>query len=349
MPTANAALTALFMQQFRWCAVADGESAAILTESGSREDYAEAAHGALAALGARPFQLSLPSHSPLEGEVASIARGNASSTLLDRYPEVAELLKAVDFIVDLSLEGLIHSKQRGALLAAGARILLIREPPDALERLLPSAARNRRIDRAVERLGGAAEMTVASPAGTDLRVDLGGAAVKGAYGFCDRPGTSATWATCAVVAYPASTRVDGEVALACGDILFPFHRYVESPVTLSFRDGFVAEIAGGGLDAELLRDYYARWNDRNAYGISHVGWGLHENALWDALSFYSRSESAGVDGRSFAGNFLISTGPNYAAGRHSRCHFDIPMRCCTVALDGDPVVVDGRLVDGGRD
>ena len=72
---------------------------------------------------------------------------------------------------------------------------------------------------------------------------------------------------------------------------------------------------------------------------------MHEKALWDALTFYDRNQAAGVDGRSFEGNFLISTGPNYAAGRHSRCHFDIPMRHCNISVDNEPVVVAGSLVD----
>jgi len=49
--------------------------------------------------------------------------------------------------------------------------------------------------------------------------------------------------------------------------------------------------------------------------------------------------------RAFAGNFLWSTGANEVAGRFCRGHFDLPMRNCTVTLDGDPVVVDGVLVD----
>ena len=344
MQTANAALTSLFMKEFAWCKVAANESVAILTESESRWDYIQAAQSALAAIGARGFQVVLPTRSPAESDIPNIDRGNASSVVLDDYPEITELLKSVDFIVDLSLEGLIHSQQRGDILGAGTRTLLIKEPPDALERLLPTEERCRRIDHAVERLNRTSEMKVTSAAGTDLRVGLSGAVIKGAYGFCDKPGTSATWATCAVVAYPASDDVEGDVVLDCGDIIFPFYRYVERPVTLKFKGGFVDEIDGTGLDAELLRDYFGRWNDRNAYGISHVGWGLHEKALWDALSFYSKAESAGVDGRSFAGNFLISTGPNYAAGRHSRCHFDIPMRRCNVYVDNEAVVLEGKLV-----
>ncbi|HUF85139.1 MAG TPA: hypothetical protein VMQ81_11165, partial [Acidimicrobiia bacterium] len=48
--------------------------------------------------------------------------------------------------------------------------------------------------------------------------------------------------------------------------------------------------------------------------------------------------------RAFAGNFLYSTGANEVAGRFCRGHFDLPMRHCTITLDGRPVVVDGHLV-----
>jgi 2,5-dihydroxypyridine 5,6-dioxygenase len=32
------------------------------------------------------------------------------------------------------------------------------------------------------------------------------------------------------------------------------------------------------------------------------------------------------------------------AGRHTRGHFDLPLRNCTVELDGVPVIARGRLV-----
>ncbi|TPW11537.1 MAG: hypothetical protein FD127_3176, partial [Acidimicrobiaceae bacterium] len=40
---------------------------------------------------------------------------------------------------------------------------------------------------------------------------------------------------------------------------------------------------------------------------------------------------------------LYSCGANETAGRFTAGHFDLPMRGCTVALDGDPVVVAGAL------
>ncbi len=52
-----------------------------------------------------------------------------------------------------------------------------------------------------------------------------------------------------------------------------------------------------------------------------------------------------MDARAFAGNFLFSLGPNNEVGgsNNSPCHIDIPMRNCTVALDGVEVVRKGKL------
>jgi len=344
MSVTDPSLVPLFQEEFEWCKIKPNESAAILVEAESRMNYAQAAQSALAAMGARPVQVMLPSRPSDQSGIPSINRGTAS-IVLDDFPEVTELLKAVDFVVDLTIGGLIHSKQRMEIRESGTRTLLIKEPPDALARLMPTEERRQRINRAVERLGRAQEMTVTSAAGTNFRANLVGGRVQGAYGFCDKPGGSATWATCAVLAYPKSLKVDGDIVLSSGDIVYPFYRYIENPVTLRFKAGFVDEVLGDGLDAKLMRDYFSHWNDPNAYGISHVGWGLHEKALWDALTFYPAGQASGVDGRSVEGNFLISTGPNYAAGRHSKCHFDIPMRNCTVELDGEAVVIDGRNVD----
>ena len=53
----------------------------------------------------------------------------------------------------------------------------------------------------------------------------------------------------------------------------------------------------------------------------------------------------GTEQRAFAGNFLYSTGANEVAGRHTLGHFDLPLRRCTVALDGVVVVREGKLLE----
>ncbi len=63
-----------------------------------------------------------------------------------------------------------------------------------------------------------------------------------------------------------------------------------------------------------------------------------------AMTMYDKSQHNGTELRAFAGNFLFSTGSNENAGRFTACHFDFPMRHCTVELDGKVVVERGRLI-----
>ena len=131
--------------------------------------------------------------------------------------------------------------------------------------------------------------------------------------------------------------------MAAGDANLTFKRYLETPVTLTVENDYVTKIDGDGLDAELFRSYIAAWGDRDAYAVSHVGWGMNPGARWDSLPFYDKRDFNGTELRAFAGNFLYSTGANETAGRHTLGHFALPMRQCTVTLDNQTVVKDGAL------
>jgi 2,5-dihydroxypyridine 5,6-dioxygenase len=87
----------------------------------------------------------------------------------------------------------------------------------------------------------------------------------------------------------------------------------------------------------------ADFDDPDAYGLSHIGWGLDERARWAALATDSRGH--GMELRAFSGNVLFSTGPNDLVGgpNHSACHLDIPMRGCSLWCDDHPVLVGGEL------
>jgi 2,5-dihydroxypyridine 5,6-dioxygenase len=133
--------------------------------------------------------------------------------------------------------------------------------------------------------------------------------------------------------------------LAEGDVNLTFKRYIERPITLNIENDYVTQIAGGGVDAELLRSYFAAWGEQEAYAVSHVGYGLNETARWDSMALYDKRDFNGTELRAFAGNFLYSTGANETADRYTRGHFDWPMRGCTVSLDGTVVVDAGKVVD----
>jgi len=186
--------------------------------------------------------------------------------------------------------------------------------------------------------------TVRSDAGTDLAIDLAGARVGGVWGFTDRPGTLSHWPGGLVLAFPAAGSVRGTVVLDSGDVNLTFKRYLDRPVQLVVENDYVTRIEGRGTDAGLLRSYIAAWGDREAYAVSHVGYGLNAAARWDSMAMYDKRDFNGTELRAFAGNFLYSTGANEVAGRHTLGHFDLPLRGCTVALDGTPVVEEGVLV-----
>ena len=123
-----------------------------------------------------------------------------------------------------------------------------------------------------------------------------------------------------------------------------FKRYLENRVALTIERDYVTRIDGGNLDGELMRSYIAAWGERDAYATSHIGWGMNGRARWEALAMHDKCDTNGTELRVFAGNFLYSTGANEHAGRHTLGHFDLPMRGCTIALDGMPVVANGVLL-----
>ena len=219
------------------------------------------------------------------------------------------------------------------------------EHPEALERMRPDPALELRVRAAVKLLRGAARMTVTSAAGTQLDIALAGARTAGVWGWTDRSGTLAHWPGGLVVSFPAAGAVNGTLVLDRGDVNLTFKRYLEAPIRLALEQDFVTRIEGEGADAEMMRSYFAAWGDRNAYAVSHVGFGMNPKARYEALAMYDRRDTNGTEIRAVAGNFLFSTGANEFAGRYTAGHFDIPVMKTTISIDGTLVVREGVLQD----
>ena len=333
-----------FASVFTLCKVNAGDAVAVLCESQSREVNVQLALLALARLGAVPCQVTVPT--PRQTAPVPVRSTGASQALHGQRAALAAL-KASSLVVDLTLEGLLHAPQLPEILGSGARVLMIsNEHPEALERLLPDPSHEGLVKAAIKRCKAARHMQVTSHAGTDLDIVLEGARNGGVWGWCDRPGTVAHWPGGIVVNFPKPGSVNGRLVLDAGDINLTFKRYLERAVELVIEDDYVTDIRGDGTDAELMRRYFAAWGDRNAYATSHVGWGLNPGARYEALAMYDRRDTNGTEIRAYAGNFLYSTGANEFAGRYTEGHFDLPVRGCTITLDGTVVVRNGQLVDG---
>jgi 2,5-dihydroxypyridine 5,6-dioxygenase len=339
-------LIPLFKQEFELCKVEEGEVVGLLTDPTTWPEYIEAASGAAQALGASAFEVKVPS---LGWDVPTPVRGmGASVPVLAHESPLLEAVRAAlaksTFVVDLVRETIIHAPLRDELRNAGARILTIMEPPDVLERMVPTPEITERVKAITDRIANAHELKATSDAGTEVVYGLTPKTPLMQYGYAEVAGRWDHWPSALAVAYPVDGTAQGTVVLQPGDILFPFKQYVQSEVTLTLEDGYITSLEGG-QDALLIKDYLDSWSEPEVFAASHIGFGMHPRAQWSALPFFEKDEMIGMDGRCFLGNFLFSTGPNRFTGRLVEAHLDIPMRGCSVSIDDEQLIDRGVMLE----
>lgn len=345
MPVSDYQLIEAWKQVLTLSNLERGQSVTILTSSATHPQTLSAATIATQAMGGVVNRLDLP---PVNAEKALSRDPLAylgTTPLTGNRPAIAAL-KESDLVLDLMT--LLFSPEQHEILASGTKILLAVEPPEILVRTVPTEGDRARVKAASARIAKAKEMTVVSAAGTDLRCPLGQFPVISEYGFVDQPGRWDHWPSGFALTFPDEGGANGRIVIDVGDILLPQKSYTTSRIELTVENGYATKIEGG-IDAELLRDYMASFNDPEGYAISHIGWGLQPRCHWSTLSLYDKEQTIGMDARAFEGNFLFSLGPNNEAGgsRTTACHIDIPLRHCTVRLDGVDMVRDGKVLDGG--
>jgi len=328
MAVSQAELVETWRKMLALCKVNASESVSILTRPGIQMRNLEAALQAFEEAGCQVCQM--------EPQIRA-------RPLRDNQPAMAAL-KQSNFILDFIGLHLLRTYEIDMITESGARILYVTEPPEALVRLLPTVEDKERVRTAGEYLRSAKAMAVQSDAGTDLHVALGEYPVLLEWGYSDEPRHWDHWPAGFLATWPNEGSANGVVVLDEGDIIFPFKTYVKSRITLEINHGYITDIKGG-FDADLMRDFMADYNDPEAYAISHLGWGMNPRARWTALATLLQ-QTNGNDGRSFAGNFLFSTGPNTDGGgkRDTLCHLDIPMRHCSVSLDGRAMTRKGKVI-----
>ena len=146
-------------------------------------------------------------------------RSTGASDAIGGLKPVVSALAAADFVADCTVEGLLHAPELGAILAGGARILMIsNEHPEILERLLPAPALKPRVDEGAALLAEASQMRVTSAAGTDLTVDVSQAPAAASWGCTNGPGTIAHWPGGLCLCFPPAGTVNGALVLDAGDV-----------------------------------------------------------------------------------------------------------------------------------
>lgn len=320
-----------------------GQTVTVLTSTATHPQTLSTALIATQSMGAVVNRLDLP---PINGEKA-LSRDSLAylgTTPLTGNRAAIAALKESDLVLDLMT--LLFSPEQLDILKTGTKILLAVEPPEVLVRLVPTLEERARVLAARARIAKAKEMHIVSEAGTDFHCPLGEFAPIAEYGFVDEPGRWDHWPSGFALTFPNDGTAHGRIVIDRGDILLPQKSYVQDRIELTVERGYATRIEGG-IDAQLLSEYMATFNDPEAYAISHIGWGLQPRAHWSTLGLYDREATIGMDARAFEGNFLFSLGPNNEAGgsRTTTCHIDIPLRHCDVFLDGEAVVRNGVVID----
>ena len=336
-----AKLAMLFRKEFELCRVRPGETMALLTDLGSNRDYVRAAFASAEDIGADVYEMCVNS-APSWTRVGVETVGACKGTL--------EALSAADIIVCLHIP--LFTKWLKTVMDGGARVLMIIDAPDDLEQLMAPKGLKEAALHAHKRLAETGTMRIVSDAGTDLTVEFGEYPVMSQYGYADEPGHFDHWGGGHVHTFPNEGSANGVVVISPGDIVvLPYCRYVQDEVRVEIRDGFIRGIEGG-LDAKLmnhwLEDNRRTPDDMDGHAVSHLGWGLNPQARWDQIALNGDDpDRSHANARTFPANFLFSTGPNTQGGgkRNTTGHYDVPMRDCTVMLDNEAVIENGRFVD----
>jgi 2,5-dihydroxypyridine 5,6-dioxygenase len=313
----------------------------IICETQSRELNVHLAELALGIIGARSFKLV--STTPRVTTVVP-TRSTGTSASMSGLGPIIRGLSPCDLILDLTIEGMLHSPELHEILATGSKALyVLNEHPEALERLdlgtdgISTTLRNAEI---IEKGN---MMRVTSAAGTDLTVEMKGGHPVAITGIVDKPGSLGHWPGGLVAITPPAGCANGKIVVNVGDMNCTFKRYLERPMTLHIENDVIVQVDGDGVDAELFRSYSAAWNEVNAMTTAHFGWGTNRHARWESMAMYDKSDTNGIEARTFAGNFLVGIGASHVAHRETQNHFDLPLRNTTVHVDGKLIVDQGNL------
>ncbi len=336
-----AKLAMLFLQQFRLCKVKPGETIAVVSDLGTRRDYIQAAFAAADEIGADVYEMCV-NQIPGWTKVGVPTIGKCKGTL--------EALKAADMILIFHVP--LFAAWLREVMQAGVRVQMVIDAPDDLEQLQSPPGLKDALLHADKLYKATDRVHVTSKAGTDLHYRCGEYPTMIQYGMADEPGRFDHWGVGLIHTFPNEESSHGQVVIQPGDIvILPYCRYVVDEIRLEIEGGHITKIEGG-MDATLMREWLKDGEDfegdRDPYAVSHLGWGLNPQCRWDSIALYGDApERSRAASRCFPGNFLFSTGPNTQGGgkRKTRGHYDVPMRDCTIALDGNRVVEDGRIID----
>jgi hypothetical protein len=220
-------------------------------------------------------------------------------------------------------------------------------------RYFPTAERKERCLKGAKLLDTTrGEIRVVKNNGTDLRMSNAGRPGHAQYGYSDVPGKWDNFGYGCVACGPVEESWEGTAVLDPGDIIVNiFPQVLEEPVRLTFKGGYVTNVAGGRRAREF-QTFLGAFNNKESFGGSHFGWGIHENTV------LASPEDVGHYHHNKLGTLMVALGMNYAHGlggaesgysglgntaRRAPNHSHFTMHGADVYVGGRKVIEAGRV------
>ncbi|HVU14096.1 MAG TPA: hypothetical protein VHD90_22610 [Phototrophicaceae bacterium] len=317
---ASAELVPLFRKHLELCAVHEGEKVLIHTDPGTVPHFAAGYMGGAMELGADVFSTVHASYEPERS--------------------VIEAWKQADLVVDISSSPHAYGHIMREAMDAGTRLMRVAETANTMRRLFPTVELKERVLRGKAIMEKAATSHITSPAGTDVTFYHKGRKPFGIYGFSDVPARWDVFPAGMVNVAPEEWQGEGVLVIAPADYLLVLNQYVHDPIYMEIKNGgIVPSSIKGGMQAELLKRWFAQWNAEESYHIAHVGWGCEKRANW---------MMPGQDHECYYGNLLIAFGSNggiYRDGKTlTKSHIDFACLNTSYWCDETKIVADGEFV-----
>ena len=315
---ATGELVPLFTRMLELCNVQPDEQILIYSDSSTYPHYPAAFLGAGLALGADVFQVLHPRGVPLKG--------------------VAEAWKRADMVIETLPVPQDYISATKEAQDAGTRILRVAQPEHVTRRLVPTKEMRARVEAGAKILQAGERIHITSPTGTDLTLSKRGRSALDLYGIADKPGRWDIWPAGMVNCAPIEDEGEGVLVLFRGDHMKQLKRYIRDTVYLEIRDGSIVDIKGG-LEADVLNEYFGSFDDPIARRVSHVGWGCDPRANWllqeqDIPVYYGVMEIA------FGANRGV-----FVEGRNiSKAHLDFCCRSNSFWVDDRQILENGDFL-----
>lgn len=219
------------------------------------------------------------------------------------------------------------------------------------KKYFPNAEREALTLKGAKILDKVKQIQITSAAGSNLTISKEGRPGHAQYGIADYPGRWDNYGYGCVACGPVETSAEGVLVLEPGDIIVQLDpQVITESVKLTFKGGYVTKIEGGATGQKfeaILKGY----NDKEAYGTSHVGFGTHENTdAASGIGHYHHNKSGSLlfalgqnQGHGLGGESMKYAGLGMTtrkAPNHS--HFSVFKH--DFIVDGQKVVDKGKLV-----